>query len=62
MTEIILAFYFLIISFYCITITLKLDAVKRKLDKMELRLKCNEENMITLAKHLAELQLLMTRY
>lgn len=58
----ILAVWLLVISVFCITITLKLDDIKRKLDEVELQLKCNERNIITIAEHLANLQLLMTRY
>lgn len=62
MMETILAVWLLVILVFCTTITLKLDNIKCKLDEVELRLKCNEKNIITIAEHLANLQLLITRY
>lgn len=59
MVETIMAVWFLIILSFCITITLKLDDIKCKLDKGELQLKHNKEDMISLSKHHAELQLLI---
>ena len=58
----ILSVWFLIILGFCITIKLKLDDIKCKLDEMELRLKCNEKNIITIAEHLAKLQSFGARY